>query len=355
MSGHDQDVQMPEGTRPFALTRGGGEILVGVSVKQIKLLTELFEKARIVPKPEGDTTAQASAEQVLLEVLNDALPRIREAVLEELREALLAKGAVEAADEGYECGEAAAEGADDHARMRDALECAWNAATGKDPFHPVALSTSQPEEGERGDPGATRLGWHPVHHAHRERLPVRVKLSLNRGDVVGPITEIADAFYVLDVDGQPYRVLWNEADEVEVMPPDCSTSQEEGRLRQAEAAVEYEAREREPRDVSHLFPGSTSQVGEGGDNGEQVTVEEVRAEAERWAKHHRAEQERVEDLVDRTDCREGDPEVARQHLAVAEAFEDIVAFIDHGPTEAARSEYRVHLKRLKEAHHGRHH
>lgn len=76
-----------------------------------------------------------------------------------------------------------------------------------------------------------------------------------------------------------------------------------------------------------------------------VTVEEVRAEAERWAKHMRTES--VSD--------EWSEDGKRQFVAVAEAYEEIVDLIDHGPTEAERGKTRMLIRRMKEAHGGRRH
>jgi hypothetical protein len=82
-----------------------------------------------------------------------------------------------------------------------------------------------------------------------------------------------------------------------------------------------------------------------------ATVAEVRAEADRWAKHHRKEESAAEDRI--AEQGGGDYSIEREHRAVAEAFEEIVQFIDSGPHEQARSELKIGLRRLKEEHGGR--
>ena len=75
-----------------------------------------------------------------------------------------------------------------------------------------------------------------------------------------------------------------------------------------------------------------------------VSVEEVRRELQRAAEHMRKEAA--------SDEWKDDP---GQFLAVAEAYEDLLLFIDHGPTEAQKSAFRAQVKRLKGLHGGRHH
>lgn len=77
----------------------------------------------------------------------------------------------------------------------------------------------------------------------------------------------------------------------------------------------------------------------------RVTVEEVRNEAGRWAEHMRKES--VSDEWDETG--------KQQFAVVAEAYEEIVSFIDNGTTEKERSAFRMRVRRLKEAHRGRRH
>jgi hypothetical protein len=62
------------------------------------------------------------------------------------------------------------------------------------------------------------IGWSLVHQANAERREVRVKLSCDRGSVTGQVVAITDAFYDLDIYGATYRVLWGEADRVELLP-----------------------------------------------------------------------------------------------------------------------------------------
>ena len=78
----------------------------------------------------------------------------------------------------------------------------------------------------------------------------------------------------------------------------------------------------------------------------EMTVERVRAQVEKWAKHHRAEEERLSKIYDDSEGLKGDLQVQHQHQAVAEAFEDIVQFIDRPPPAglamAVRDFKRIH-------------
>ncbi len=82
-----------------------------------------------------------------------------------------------------------------------------------------------------------------------------------------------------------------------------------------------------------------------------VTVEQVRAQAEKWAKHHRAEEEREQRVYEESEGLKGDLQIERQHQAVAEAFEDIVQFIEHPPPQgllgAVRDFKRIHRGRSR--------